>query len=438
MRTIVAAASQPSSGVRGLFVDLLQPPAFHARVHAGVDAAALPYSAPRSMADVLNDPRCTALRDAVARVALPKAEGVLSSVRAKGAATGDVLDAKTEALLWPQIFAEAFAGALVAAVEAEARGARARVTADESLLANPFSVAAGTRRLVSATALAGLCADDVRWGCSAGPWASGGAEGEEDVGEWCALTHADVMAAVGRGCDGPLALPGAAAAPVLRQQHACLELSAGRGYMPLTFTITSNLRWVDPSAASEEAAPALHELVTRLNTLPHVLNRAAPRLRLLQALAGCTAARVAHVTVSAGRPTGSRDASRTLLSVGADGIVAIALGLEMPRAADAAAYKVCSLYVAGEASSARSTGGEAPGMYLVISHASNGAAPVCTLSASAGNALALYRCHGCALSLLVGVRAEALEAAAPAMSGIDCGSAAFVCTYFHGQGPEFA
>ena len=58
-----------------------------------------------------------ALEESAVPKAMAKAESVMRNVKAKGAAAGDVMDAQTEEMLWPQVVNEALARGIVEMVQ---------------------------------------------------------------------------------------------------------------------------------------------------------------------------------------------------------------------------------------------------------------------------------------------------------------------------------
>lgn len=104
----------------GVFKKMLEPREFQNLVYPGLRREDL-KSLPQSLQEVLSDPKYAKGVQELVPVAKAKAKSVLDAVKARAAGDGDVMDADTEAALYPGVFQEAFARALVAMVASSAR-----------------------------------------------------------------------------------------------------------------------------------------------------------------------------------------------------------------------------------------------------------------------------------------------------------------------------
>lgn len=128
----------------GSLRELLRPGAFLQHAFPGVNPADLGPELPRSLAQLLEMPSLQEARSAGALRAVERGKAVLASVKAKGAAAGQVMDADTERSLWPQVFGEAFARELqsiVAAPASSSSAAKPGAGAGPGLKASPATAA---------------------------------------------------------------------------------------------------------------------------------------------------------------------------------------------------------------------------------------------------------------------------------------------------------
>jgi len=295
---------------------------------------------------------------AVARAALEQAESVLAGVRRRGAAAGEELDAATEAALWPRVFAEAFARQSVPALRTLAAASRAAAARDDALLASPLDARAQARAGAGAggglplvddgASLAALCgAGGAGWAAQRGPFA-----GEEGPAEWAALVREDCarLAAAARDArDARDAGSAGGAAPGLSAEEEAGAASgwadAGGGErVAFRLACWSSFRWLDaggggggeaadagagaragegsrpddadagadaPTAFEALAAeyPALHELASRLHSLPFELNRRVPALRFTRPCPGMLLLRRHRVVAEVGTAAAERAAA---------------------------------------------------------------------------------------------------------------------------------
>jgi hypothetical protein len=129
LRMLVASARSgrgASGGAQldGVFKRMLEPAEFRKLVYPGL-APAQRDAAPKSLQEVLCDPQhAQAVQQMVPR-ARERAQKVLDAVKKRGAAEGDVMDADTEASLWPDVFQEAFGREIISVVTLAAATAHA-------------------------------------------------------------------------------------------------------------------------------------------------------------------------------------------------------------------------------------------------------------------------------------------------------------------------
>ena len=100
--------SATSGMIEKTFIALMDSKEFQRRIYPGLE---LPEgsNAPKNLKELLNDPRYQKPLEDVMPKVLEKAETVLTNVKKKGAAVGDIMDLETENMLRPQILMEAFA-----------------------------------------------------------------------------------------------------------------------------------------------------------------------------------------------------------------------------------------------------------------------------------------------------------------------------------------
>merc|ERR1711871_990903 len=91
----------------GLFKKLLDPKEFRRVVYPGIS---LPKDSkvPRSLKEMLDDEKYAAAFETLAPRVKSKAHTVLENVKRRGAREGDIMDARTEEQLRPQVYREAF------------------------------------------------------------------------------------------------------------------------------------------------------------------------------------------------------------------------------------------------------------------------------------------------------------------------------------------
>jgi hypothetical protein len=115
-------ASEDDTLLNGMFKQMLEPKEFRRMVYPGLSPAET-AKLPQSLQDVVCDARYAADVKQLVPLAKEKAKSVLDAVKARAAKEGDLMDAATEAALYPSVFQEAFARALVSMVTATGRSA---------------------------------------------------------------------------------------------------------------------------------------------------------------------------------------------------------------------------------------------------------------------------------------------------------------------------
>ena len=109
--------SEQGALLDGVFQQLLDPEAFRRLVYKDTPAAELRPGAPMSLQQLLDHPTFASELEDLVPAAEAKAASVLANVKKRGAREGDAMDARTEALLRPQILREAFGRELVKCIE---------------------------------------------------------------------------------------------------------------------------------------------------------------------------------------------------------------------------------------------------------------------------------------------------------------------------------
>lgn len=237
-----SASSCSQANIDGLFKQMLDPQQFQKAVYPGVSGTER-SSAPQSFQALLrSEGYCDELAQLMPRVKA-KAHSVLDNVKRKGAAAGDVMDAATEAFLWPQVLREAFAHEALKMVKRVSSAQHLRHANDNAALASPHADQATwdqlPRCVIPDLAQHGFTQLD-------------GFLGEE----WPPLILADV------------------------------RRFASSGRMARAAETDGMIAWIEVDQCTEEY-PALAELLQQLHALPHELNRKGG-LRLSAASRGTT------------------------------------------------------------------------------------------------------------------------------------------------------
>jgi hypothetical protein len=230
--------------LQGEFAELLIPEKFQKRVFPGLSPAQC-AEVPSTLQQLMDDERYRVALEACIPRALKKAESVIESVKAKGAKRGDVMVPDIERTLRPQALVEAFARELPGAVRSMHAAARLDAAGDDSLLADPNAEEAQWE-LLDDNIISDLSDDSIAFAV----------QEEFMPDEWMKVIYRD--------------LENFARSEKLRSIE-------GAGHS------VGELAWLDKKDL-EGTFPALHEVVTYLQVLPHELNLHVPRLKLKRAL----------------------------------------------------------------------------------------------------------------------------------------------------------
>lgn len=343
----------------GTLRELLRPGAFLQHAFPGVNPADLSPECPRSLAQLFEMPSLQEARAAAALRAVERGRAVLASVKAKGAAAGQMMDADTERSLWPQVFGEAFARELQAIVAVASAGeapglaaghatgtggGRAETTksagsagglsasapsssssASADDVASPFHVLSASN-YVRESSLAALFAKPAPAPAPAPDAASGAAPAkaaaavnelatppgvalqagpflDEDADAWRRLALDDCarMAEEPQRWSAPLTAEGAATATIVYPEPPS---GAGASHdgpaaarLSLRGASSSSYAWLNDAEAEGEF-PALSEVLQRLHALPYELNRKVPGLLLHKPKPGTALLRRVSVTLT--------------------------------------------------------------------------------------------------------------------------------------------
>lgn len=244
----------------GVFAKLLVEREFQRLVYPGIPPEQLRH-APRNLQALLEDPWYAHELVALMPRVQAKAESVLTNVKKRGAAQGEVMDAATERMLLPQVLQEAFGREVLAMVHRVNYKKHVTLANDDRTLADPTADMATWDQL-----------DDVFLDALLGADGEGIAVLDEFLGdEWPPLLLNDVRRMAKKT---PL-LPAVTSADV--QLNGLAKAATGR------------LRFIEPSDCADDF-PALAELVNNLHALPFEMNRKRPaRARLCAQFAHCTA-----------------------------------------------------------------------------------------------------------------------------------------------------
>lgn len=257
----------------GVFKRMLEPAEFQRLVYPGLRPEDL-ATAPASLQEVLSDSKYTKDVEQLVPLATAKARSVLDAVKARAAREGDVMDAATEASLYPSVFQEAFGRALVSMVANAARQAHVVHARSAGSIASPFAPPASWAQLHPST-LSGLM--------TAGVSVQDGFCGPQ----WAGLYASDLARMVSTGRFTPVTTQ--ASATVMREwgipTTSCVW-TAGVG--DVVDVGGWSIAWVEPGEVGEEF-PAVADLIQRMHALPFELNREAS-LRLTVPVARSTCA----------------------------------------------------------------------------------------------------------------------------------------------------
>ncbi|GLE05604.1 hypothetical protein PINS_up014636 [Pythium insidiosum] len=252
----------------GVFAKLLHEKEFQALIYPGLPAEQLRH-APKNLQELLEDPWYeTELLALMPKVQL-KADSVLTNVKKRGAAMGEIMDAATEQRLLPQVLQEAFAREVLAMVHRVNYRKHVLLATDARTIADPTAEQATWDQL-PAPFLQDLLSESPRVDDDS---VAGTAVLDEFMGEeWTSVLRNDVERMARQG--------------MLMEMTSPVDVQAGgRGTVPSC----GRMRFIERSDCEKEF-PALAELLERLHALPYELNaKASDRVTLCAQFAHCTA-----------------------------------------------------------------------------------------------------------------------------------------------------
>uniref|UniRef100_H3GJE5 Uncharacterized protein n=1 Tax=Phytophthora ramorum TaxID=164328 RepID=H3GJE5_PHYRM len=251
----------------GVFAKLLQEDEFQRLIYPGIPKEQLVH-APKNLQTLLEDPWYEQELVALMPNVQAKAASVLTNVKKRGAALGDVMDPATERMLMPQVLQEAFGREVLAMVHRVNYQKHVKLANDARLLADPTSDLATWDQLDDAF-LDELLVEksDVR----------GVAVMDDFMGEeWTQLLLNDAFRMAKNGSL-------LSTAPNVDAKHV---QSAGNQTETLP---GAKLRFVEHQDCTAEY-PALAELVEKMHALPYEINKKRPeKARLCAQFVHCTA-----------------------------------------------------------------------------------------------------------------------------------------------------
>ncbi|CAE7908976.1 unnamed protein product, partial [Symbiodinium sp. KB8] len=270
--------------MNGEFAKMLRPAAFRHALYEGLDErdrAVLPQSLsvsealatwPPERPDLAADSSFPDMVGEIATAVVARAQKVLGSVVAKGAAMGERMDAKTQTALWPAVLREALAFELKASVSGIVRQSVAVRRLSQARIASPDGQGHDWEQLTEeALAVA--------------------AEGEPGSSAVVEEFMGSTDGLAGAGGDAALPTWEGAVGRDARREGAAASSRGAKAAPPGGVGAQ-----MGPVEEVETRAPALGELMRRLRALPHEVNRelvldgpdARPGARpLLQLLPGC-------------------------------------------------------------------------------------------------------------------------------------------------------
>lgn len=458
MKDTIKLQAMPS-----VFREALTEEGFSRAAYPGVSQADLPAHLPRTLGQLLRENRYASTASSLACAAFNKAETILSAVKARGAAAGDVMDSTTEAALWPSIFAEALARCTPTAMDGLARATHSSLADDDAMLASPLHVLAAANQVRSST-LAGLAGrGGPGYAVQTGPFgipddgeAGGDGGADDDAAEWTALVLEDCL----RFAEVEA---GRMSQPVVRRTDACVRTPDGSDApspataLPLAITSSASCCWVDAGASAmatlENEYPALHEAIQRMQALPYELNRKVPALRLVQPCPGMTLLKHYRVAVAPVEPTpglegdvpSASDALRLILE-GSDGNTTstaaspAASGSGIDSSGDSG-YKVTVTYTIGCSSSGGAGGGSTGSavgspirLRMLLNQHHDASSAGGGFDLADGNKLVFHRSRALQPVVAATVIPFAAAAGVERSSTVDC----FTVTFFaHGRDDNF-
>ncbi|KAG7401270.1 hypothetical protein PHYBOEH_002074 [Phytophthora boehmeriae] len=243
----------------GVFAKLLQEEEFQRLIYPGIPKEQLVH-APKNLQTLLEDPWYEQELLALMPKVQAKAVSVLTNVKKRGAAQGDVMDAATERMLMPQVLQEAFGREVLAMVHRVNYQKHMKLANDARLLADPNSNFATWDQLDD-DFLDELLIDqsDV----------CGVAVMDDFMGEeWTQLLLNDVQ----RMSKNGLLL---STAPNIDVKHVLSGHSKGNQSSNANTLSGAKVRFVEHQDCAAEY-PALAELIEKLHALPYEINRKRP------------------------------------------------------------------------------------------------------------------------------------------------------------------
>lgn len=468
---------QQDRHVGASFAALCHPATFARELYPGLDVGDLPAGVPRSMVELLSSDAHASLAQAAGARAVVTGQAVLDSVRSKAAARGERMPPEVAATLWPEVFAEAFARELPAALRHQSAASATAAAEAEGLLASPFHALAAAEQVTPAT-LAAVCGPLSTFTPSdSGGLVHGAAVQHGPFGDGAAAaTAAEAAAATEEAAEwSQLVLDDAARYFVERDStcsapHVSVSVSGG-------VCVTSRFTWLESGGGSRGSSagadgagaeeyeglageyPALAEALQRLCALPHELNRKLPGLKLTRAVAGSFLLR--QYTITSTRTSSHSGAAQATAAAvtpvapdaDGDGRVVFPHGAGFMLDSDATGtssgassnggYKLTAVYTIG-ADNSDSDCNSNSGLDLQVelqtmphSAAAAAAAAPARLSLSARNRLLLYRSRQVRTRLLALAAAPPAAATTTSSDGSDGSVTVYALYYFmHGQGNE--
>uniref|UniRef100_A0A7S3LIY7 Cns1/TTC4 wheel domain-containing protein n=1 Tax=Aplanochytrium stocchinoi TaxID=215587 RepID=A0A7S3LIY7_9STRA len=233
--------------VDGLFTRLMDPKEFQRIVYHGAKIPADQNFLPRTFEELLNNELYANTLVGLFPKIRQRAHVVLENVKRKGALEGDIMDARTETMLKPQVLNEAFAHEVVAMIKQVNRKQNAFLAQSKEFVAEPDSEQALGDHL-EVSVVEDLLDDEKGYAIQEGYL-------DDEEGEWQNLLEEDVHNVIQHG--------------KLSKGTTAHNISNERDDV---FTCWLNKR------ECEEKYPALSYLIEQLANLPYELNRKSMEL----------------------------------------------------------------------------------------------------------------------------------------------------------------
>ncbi|TMW65012.1 hypothetical protein Poli38472_009179 [Pythium oligandrum] len=267
----------------GVFAKLRNEHDFQALIFPGIPKEQLVH-APKNILELLEDPWYEQELLSLMPKVQQKADSVLTNVKKRGAAQGDIMDAATEQMLRPQVLQEAFAREVLSMVHRINYKKHMLLATDERMMADPNAEEATWDQL-SEPFLDDLLSKTPPDGSAV----AGAAVLDEFMGqEWTDLLRNDVQRMHKNG----LLMP-------------TTNIHAGASTLSTETTSTSTskigqMRFVEKTDCEKEY-PALAELLEKLHALPFEINKKrSERAQLCAQFAHCSA--VHHLQAGEAQP----------------------------------------------------------------------------------------------------------------------------------------